>query len=456
MKKIKALYAEANRLYKQARDILDGAGEDGLSAEKQQQVDQLLDQVEAKTAEAKRLERVAEMEANFDAPADDAPLGAGKAVANGGAALSPAVKGLGQILGLPETRLAPSPLTPGKSYDADREVKHAIATALFWQHGVKGMDAALAQLPKEMRALAGELKDLATSPGGGGGYLVADTHRRQLIEDLEDMVAMRRIANVLPPIPGGSSITPSEDSELDDAEWTTEVKTGSDDTVKPFGNRTLTPHPLAKRIKISRTLLRAATLINVEQFVLNRMARKFSYAEENAFIQGTGVRQPLGLLNATGIAATETASSGTLVADDIINWAYQLDAKYQRRARIICNQSFLRKVRLMRSDSGAGAGTGDYLWQPGLQRGQPGIILDFPYEISDYYPTGLSSDTYQSGETVATIGDFMYYHIVDSLQLEIQRLEELYAETNQVGFIGRKETDGMVVKTEAFRHLDIQ
>jgi hypothetical protein len=34
--------------------------------------------------------------------------------------------------------------------------------------------------------------------------------------------------------------------------------------------------------------------------------------------------------------------------------------------------------------------------------------------------------------------------------MEMQRLVELYAATNQIGFIGRKETDGMPVLAEAF------
>jgi HK97 family phage major capsid protein len=39
---------------------------------------------------------------------------------------------------------------------------------------------------------------------------------------------------------------------------------------------------------------------------------------------------------------------------------------------------------------------------------------------------------------------------VDGLNLELQRLEELYAETNQVGIVGRYEGDGMPVLEEAF------
>ena len=57
---------------------------------------------------------------------------------------------------------------------------------------------------------------------------------------------------------------------------------------------------------------------------------------------------------------------------------------------------------------------------------------------------------------MATIGDFKAgYWIQDSLNFTVQRLEELYAETNQVGFIGRKETDGMVVNADAFRNLKV-
>ena len=48
------------------------------------------------------------------------------------------------------------------------------------------------------------------------------------------------------------------------------------------------------------------------------------------------------------------------------------------------------------------------------------------------------------------LGDFSYYHTADALDFGIQRVSELYAETNQTGFIGRLETDGMPVLEEAF------
>jgi hypothetical protein len=39
--------------------------------------------------------------------------------------------------------------------------------------------------------------------------------------------------------------------------------------------------------------------------------------------------------------------------------------------------------------------------------------------------------------------------------MRIQRLVELYAESNQIGFIGRLETDGMPVLEEAFVRVKV-
>jgi hypothetical protein len=53
---------------------------------------------------------------------------------------------------------------------------------------------------------------------------------------------------------------PSLDNDPADADWTTELATGSEDSTMSFGKRELKPHPLAKRIKVSKQLLRTAAL----------------------------------------------------------------------------------------------------------------------------------------------------------------------------------------------------
>jgi HK97 family phage major capsid protein len=65
--------------------------------------------------------------------------------------------------------------------------------------------------------------------------------------------------------------------------------------------------------------------------------------------------------------------------------------------------------------------------------------------MSEYAP-----NTFTASQYVGILGDFSYVWIADSLQMEMQRLEELFASTNQVGLIGRLESDGMPVLSEAF------
>ena len=48
------------------------------------------------------------------------------------------------------------------------------------------------------------------------------------------------------------------------------------------------------------------------------------------------------------------------------------------------------------------------------------------------------------------IGDLSYYWIAENMQLDIQRLVELGALTNQDYFIGRLKLDGMPVLEKAF------
>ncbi len=417
---IKKLYEEAANLHSQAKALLAKWAGKEMPADQRTQIDALLDQVEAKSAEAKRLERVEEQE---------------------------------KFLNEPMTR---KDFYTEKKTDksAEPNVDYKRAMKQYLRHGRDGLSRdqvdLLAKGPTyRIEESDGEFKDLSVGTPTAGGYLVTDTFLSELIRLAREMSAMRRIARVLPPVPAGSVIAPSEDTDLSDATWTTEILTGSADTVAPFGQRKLTPHSLAKRVLVSNDLLRNPGF-DVEVYVRDAMAYRFAVPEEEGFVNGTGVNRPLGVLQTASLPTYTTAVAITLTADDVINWLFSLPAAYASNARILCNRSFIRRVRLLKD------GTGNYIWAPGLASGTPNQILDTPYDLSDRVATGLSGTAWVTGSVVAVVGDFRYYWIVDALGMEIQRLVELYAASNQVGFIGRKAADGMAVRYQAFYSLTIQ
>ena len=88
---------------------------------------------------------------------------------------------------------------------------------------------------------------------------------------------------------------------------------------------------------------------------------------------------------------------------------------------------------------------GQYIWREGVRVGEPDRLLGFPMYLSEYAP-----NTFTASQYVGILGDFSAYWIADSLGFEVQRLVELYAESNQIGLIARMETDGMPVLAEAF------
>lgn len=285
----------------------------------------------------------------------------------------------------------------------------------------------------------------------GGGFLSAPLQFvAELIKGVDNAVFMRQKGNVLPPILTAESLgAPSLDGDIDDADWTVELDTGQEDTGLQFGMRQLTPHPLAKRVKISRTLLRRSAM-SADAIVRDRLAYKFGITQEKGFITGSGAMQPLGIMTASsqGISTGRDVSTGNTATeirtDGLIEALYSLKGQYQNRAEWMFHRDAVKQIRKLKD------GNGQYIWQPSLQAGQPDALLNRPVTMSEYMP-----NTFTASQYVGIIGDFQWYWIVDALTLTIQVLVELYAATNQNGYIGRLETDGMPVLEEAFARVKL-
>ena len=297
---------------------------------------------------------------------------------------------------------------------------------------------------------AAELRALQADSDVQGGYLVAPTQMVDtLIKAVDDLVFIRQWATKYQVSNADSLGIPTLTADPADADWTTELATGSEDSTMAFGKRELHPHPLAKRIKISRKLLRKVP--NIETLVTQRLGYKFGIAAEKAYLTGSGSGQPLGVFTASvdGISTSRDISSQNtttaLTVEGLINAKYGLKQQYWANAKWLFHRDGIRALSKLRNDSGAGAGTGDFLWKESFRVGEPDTLLGMPVYLSEYVP-----NTFTTGLYVGILGDFSNYWIADSTALEIQRLVELYAETNQVGLIGRLETDGAPVLEEAF------
>jgi HK97 family phage major capsid protein len=400
--KIAELRKKRAQLIAQARSILD-ANPDGLSQEVENQYNTIMGEVEKLANQIQREQRLAEIEADLEQP--------------DGAGLRPQ----------PENRNQ-----PGQPARRNETPEYRAVVNRYLAGGFEALR------PEEQRALQADL-DIY------GGYMLAPVTMAQgILQAVDNAVYLRQwgTPNQVNGAADGLGVV-SLDNDPADPTWTAEIAIGTDDSTMSFGGRELKPHPLSKLIKVSRKLLRKAP--SAEDMVQRRLAYKFAVTVEATGMTGTGANQPLGIFTASaqGINTDRDVSTGntttSITFDGLIEAKYTLKSNYWPKARWLFHVDALKQIAKLKD------GDGQYVWRESVRAGEPDRLLNVPCFSSYYAP-----NTFTTGLYVGMIADFSYYWWADDLNMEIQRLAELYAATNQIGFIGRMELDGMPVLSEAF------
>jgi HK97 family phage major capsid protein len=207
---------------------------------------------------------------------------------------------------------------------------------------------------------------------------------------------------------------------------------------------------MAKLIKVSRTLIQHAPM--AESAVRDEMIYRISIGAENAYMNGNGSSQPLGIFKASddGIPTTRDVSTDntatTVTFDGLQNAKYSLKQQYHANASWVMHRDLAKMLAKIKD------GEGQYVWQGSVQNGQPDRLLGAPVYMSEYAPNTYTSDLY-----AAVFGDFKQgYWICDADAVAVQVLKELYAATNQIGYLFDYFGDGAPVLAEAFARVKMR
>lgn len=275
-----------------------------------------------------------------------------------------------------------------------------------------------------------------------GGYLAPDEYEHQLVEALEEENIMRGLVHVITTASGdrkipivtskGSATWLEEEAEIPE----------SDDA---FGQITLSAHKVGSMIRVSEELLHDSAF-DLPAYIMHEFARRVGAAEEEAILIGDGTHKPTGLLHATlgaevGVTA---AAAAALTADELIDLQHSVKSGYRRKARWIMNDATIKLLRKLKD------GNGNYLWQPGLLAGQPDTLLNQQVMTSNYMPLPTA------GNKAVLYGDYSYYWLADREGRSIQRLNERYAEKDQIGFKVTQRVDGRLILPEAVKCLQMK
>lgn len=267
-----------------------------------------------------------------------------------------------------------------------------------------------------------------------GGYLVPEEYDRRLIQTLSEENIMRRLGHV---------ITTSGEHKINiaatkpAAAWIEEggALQFSDAT---FAQILLDAHKLHVAIKVTEELLYDSAF-NLESYIIEQFGKALANAEEDAFLNGTGVGQPLGLFAEVGGGHVAGTLSAALKADDVLGLIYELKRPYRKNASFIMNDKTVAQIRKFKDNNGA------YLWQPSYQAGEPDRILGYSVHTSEYVP-----------ENAIAFGDYSYYNIGDRGTRSFKQLTELFAGNGMIGYVAKERVDGKLILPEAIQILKLK
>jgi HK97 family phage major capsid protein len=231
------------------------------------------------------------------------------------------------------------------------------------------------------------------------------------------------------------------------AVWTAEgaALTAHDPT---FSSVTLGAYKLGKIIQISRELLDDEGF-DVTGFLAKSAGRNLGIASDAAYVAGTGTNQPTGFLGAATVAitaATGTNSFATLPTagvyangDLFIELFHSVSVPYRPNASWLMNDSTIKLARKVKDT------IGQYLWQPGLQAGEPDTLLGKPVYADPNMPSiGVSTSP-------IAFGDFSGYFIREVAPIRFERSDDYAFGTDLISFRAILRTDGKLGDTNAIK-----
>ncbi len=281
----------------------------------------------------------------------------------------------------------------------------------------------------------GELRAMSIGTDANGGYLAPTDLDKAIMRALPDIAVIRKYAKVL---------NLKHDREIPISNnrgtvyWKGEAEDFQDST-PTYDKKALTAYKLTYLVKLSEELLADSGYDLFGELATN-YADLAGEAQDIKFCQGTGANEIGGLIAGSSLGKT-AASTLAFTTDELIDFQYSLKKQYRNNAIWVGATDTAKVIRKMKDAQGR------YIWQPALTAGQPDSLLGNTFEET------LGMPTIAAGATPLIFGNLKYYTIAQRGARSVQRLNELYAESGQVGYRVFERLDASVMLSDAIKKL---
>lgn len=312
----------------------------------------------------------------------------------------------------------------------------------------------LANLTEEERKVMGLYREKRVGSGQSttttaGGYTIPEGFAGRIVEYMAYISELLTYANILRTDTGNTIPFPINDDTANTGELIGEaadISTASADLV--FDVYNLGAYKFSsKMIKVSSELIQDNG-VNLLDYLAKKLAERVARITNSYFTTGTGSSQPQGYMYAASRGQV-TASTSTFTLAEMVSFQDSLDPAYRSMPGVAwaMHSNLLAEVKQLALAGGNLAGA---VWVPSFRDGEPDRILGKPYFLNQ-----AMSSTSATGDKIFAYGDFKKFNIRIVNDFSLRRLDERFAEFDQVAFFGLMRGDSFLEDTSALKYMDI-
>ncbi|OCC24450.1 phage capsid protein [Croceicoccus estronivorus] len=300
-----------------------------------------------------------------------------------------------------------------------------------------------------------EVKSLNGAAPGDGGYAVPREIDALIASEMKQISPIRNLAQVVQVGSAGYRKLVATGGTA--SGWVSETAARPETGTPQFAEVSPPSGELYANPAASQAMLDDAAF-DLESWLASEVAMEFARAEGAAFINGTGVNQPLGFLNAPRslasdatrpfgtlqyVASSDANTLGTMMEIVLIDLVHTMKAGHRQGASWVMNSATLAEVRKLKTADGA------FLWQPGLVEGQPDRLLGYPVVEAEDMPD------IAAGNVPIAFGNFRAgYLIAERSATTI--LRDPFTNKPFVHFYATRRVGGQVLDSTAIKLLQIE
>lgn len=327
----------------------------------------------------------------------------------------------------------------GEDLDADQlRVMHMLTDTekAFWS-AAKDLDTSF------KRALSTTAK---VGADADGGFTIPEGFQAEVVRGMKAYGPMHMpgVTRMIVTSMGNDIPWPTADDTGNKGRLIAEAADATDKKVT-FGNLTLKAYKYTTDMFPVTAEILQDSGIGFESLLRSFMSERFGRILNDHFTLADGSSKPEGLVTKIAGTTARVVNVETAVKinfDDMRNLITKLDPAYRSMGRFMFNsntEAALLKVK---------DGDDRFMWQPDVAMGTRNRIWGYPYMINQ----DMAEHNVANKDAVI-FGDFMKFVCRRVRSMTIRRLDELYARSDQIAFVGFGRFDSRVLDTKAFAVL---